>query len=269
MKALIFEGNLATTSQQMVAHGGIPYHQLFCNVMHAIDPNITTEVAYPTEANYTIIPASELQQYDAVLWTGSALDPDPSIPQVHRQIAQSQQVFKSQIPYYGSCWGLQIAVLASGGKTALCKNGVEIGIAKNIHLTEAGRTHPLLKNRTAKFNAFCIHFSEISKIPNRAKILAYNAHSQVQALEITHDGGVFFGVQYHPEYTIATMQNAYRRNHQKLLQMGIYQQTTNPDVYVENMVQQSNIGDFDASVHTQEIRNFLEYARAERKTKGV
>lgn len=262
MKVLIVEGNEAKVSAQMVARGGIPYHRLFCDVIHALAPHIKTIVATPTDADYTILSAAALQQYDAVLWTGSALDPDPSIPLVQVQIAQSQQVFKSKIPYYGSCWGLQIAVLASGGKTAVCKNGVEMGIAKNIQLTEDGKNHPLLKSRTEKFNAFCVHFSEASEIPDTAKILAYNDHSQVQALEIHHDGGVFFGVQYHPEYNINTMKNAFSRNHEKLVQLGIYDKTTDPDIYVENMVKNAPAQDFTAPIHTQEIQNFLTYAES-------
>ena len=38
--------------------------------------------------------------------------------------------------------------------------------------------------------------------PGDTTVLASNAYSDVQAAEIRHEGGVFWGVQYHPEFPL-------------------------------------------------------------------
>ena len=79
--------------------------------------------------------------------------------------------------------------------------GREIGVARNIWPTEAGRAHPLLAGRRAAYDAICSHLDIVTPAPG-ALVLAANAMSAVQAAEIGWEGGTFWGVQYHPEYSL-------------------------------------------------------------------
>ena len=261
MKIIVFEGNTSQTCQRVMRYGGIPYHQLFRDVIQGFDDRISVDFAYPADEGYVQLSAQDLQQYDGAFWTGSALNPYDDIPAVTQQIEQSKQVFQSGIPYYGSCWGLQVAVVASGGKTSPCKQGLEVGVAKNIQLTEAGKNHPLVSTRENGFLAFCLHYAEVSQLPEQSTVLAYNDHSQVQAIEIKHAGGTFFGVQYHPEFDVDTMKAGYRRNHEKFLEIGVYQNVADSDDYVDDMLKQYPHDAFTAPVHPQEIYNFLNYIK--------
>ncbi len=270
MKVIVFEGNTTKTNQNIIRHRGLPYHQLFGNVVREFDASIQVNFAFVADKNYTEISADDLRQYDAALWTGSSLNPYDETPEVQQQISQSKQVFKSGIPYYGSCWGLQIAVVASGGKTAPCKQGLEVGIAQNITLTPAGAKHPLLSNRPSEtgttFCAFCLHYAEVTELPENATVLAYNNHSKIQAVQIEYAGGTFFGVQYHPEFNINTLKAVYRRNHQKFLNMGLYASTNDADTQVDLLIQEYIADTFAPQNHTKEIYNFLTYAKKKKTT---
>ena len=52
------------------------------------------------------------------------------------------------------------------------------------------------------FEAFASHLDEVTRLPAGATVLAGNGHSEVQALEIKHKHGVFWGTQYHPEFDL-------------------------------------------------------------------
>ena len=49
----------------------------------------------------------------------------------------------------------------------------------------------------------CDHDDAVTRIPDGATVLAGNAYSEVQALVIPTDGSEFWGVQYHPDFSVA------------------------------------------------------------------
>src|SRR5690606_9673166 len=164
-------------------------------------PNADTAVVFPADGTNGLPSASRLKEYDGVLWTGSSLSVTNSLPEVHRQLNFAQEVFASGVPFYGSCWGMQVATVVAGGEVALNRNGLEFGISKPIELTDLGRQSSFLSHRKAPYSVLCIHFDEVVKVPENAHILAGNSHSKVQAMTIDHKNGSFFGVQYHPEFS--------------------------------------------------------------------
>jgi GMP synthase (glutamine-hydrolysing) len=145
-----------------------------------------------------------LSDFDGVMIPGSPLhiyDPDPCIA---RQIDFARAAFAAGVPVWGSCWGLQLAVVALGGSVRRNPRGRELPIARAITLTEAGRVHPLLASRPAVFDALCSHLDEIEMLPPNSHVLAANEVSAIQALAVeTPLGGSFHGTQYHPEHTLA------------------------------------------------------------------
>lgn len=145
-----------------------------------------------------------LSDFDGVMFPGSPLhiyDPDPC---VRRQIDFARAAFVAGVPVWGSCWGLQLAVVALGGSVRRNPRGRELPIARAITVTEAGRAHPLLASRPAVFDALCSHLDEIKTLPPDSLVLAENEVSAVQAIAVeTPSGGSFHGTQYHPEHTLA------------------------------------------------------------------
>ncbi len=149
-------------------------------------------------------PGTTLADFDGVMFPGSPLHIYDRTAAVTRQIDFARAAFAAGLPVWGSCWGLQLATVALGGSVRCNPLGREIGIARAITVTEAGRTHPLLASRPPVFDALCSHRDEIETLPPNTDVLAANELSSIQAMAVrTPHGGSFFGTQYHPEHTLA------------------------------------------------------------------
>ena len=123
-----------------------------------------------------------LSDFDGVMFPGSPLhiyDPDPCVT---RQIDFARSAFAAGVPVWGSCWGLQVAVVALGGSVRRNPRGRELPIARAITVTDTGRAHPLLASRPAVFDALCSHLDEIETLPPNSEVLAANEVSAVQAI---------------------------------------------------------------------------------------
>ena len=145
-----------------------------------------------------------LSGFDGVMFPGSPLHIYDPMPCVTRQIDFARAAFAAGVPVWGSCWGLQLAVVALGGSVRRNPRGRELPVARAITVTEAGRAHPLLASRPAVFDALCSHLDEIETLPPGSQVLAANEVSAVQAIAVeTPSGGSFYGTQYHPEHTLA------------------------------------------------------------------
>src|SRR2546430_17725434 len=95
-----------------------------------------------------------------------------------------------------------MAVVAAGGIVRANPRGREMGVARKIALTPEGRGHPLYFGKSGVFDAFISHVDEITHLPAGAGLLASHAFTPIQAVGVTHKGGPFLGLQYHPEYDL-------------------------------------------------------------------
>ncbi|TLY93619.1 MAG: hypothetical protein E6K44_04105 [Gammaproteobacteria bacterium] len=59
-----------------------------------------------------------------------------------------------------------------------------------------------LRATTVVFEAITVHRDDIEQLPAGAVVLASNDMG-LQAIELPHGAGIFWGVQYHPEYSFA------------------------------------------------------------------
>ena len=145
-----------------------------------------------------------LSDFEGVMFPGSPLHIYAPDPCVTRQIDFARAAFAAGVPVWGSCWGLQLAVVALGGSVRRNPRGRELPIARAITITQAGRSHPLLASRPAIFDALCSHLDEIETLPPDSQVLAANEVSAIQAIAAqTPARGSFHGTQYHPEHTLA------------------------------------------------------------------
>jgi len=143
----------------------------------------------------------QLGDFDGAWLSGSPLNVyRPEQPTVREQLDLARAVWQAAVPAFGSCWGLQLMTAALGGTVHLNPNGREIGVARRICPSEAGRHHALYAGKEAAFDALCSHEDEVETLPAGAELLASNAVSRVQALAIQDGEKSFWGVQYHPEF---------------------------------------------------------------------
>lgn len=149
-------------------------------------------------------PGIGLEDFDGVMFTGSPLHIYDTTPPVTRQIEFARTVFETDVPVWGSCWGVQLGSVALGGSVRRNPHGRELGVARRILLTDSGRSHPVLAGRPLAFDALCSHLDEVETLPPDGLVLASNEMSRVQALAApTPGGGVFTATQYHPEHSLA------------------------------------------------------------------
>ncbi len=153
--------------------------------------------------------------------TGSALNIYNGGAAVTRQIELVKAVFAAGVPFFGSCWGLQVAVTAAGGEVRANPRGREFGFARRIFLSDAGREHPLFAGKPIAFEAPTMHRDEISSLPAGAATLAVNDFG-VQAASFSVGRGTFWGVQYHPEYDYVDIAAAAERYGETLVKEGMF-----------------------------------------------
>jgi GMP synthase (glutamine-hydrolysing) len=181
LNILIAEGTPATWQAERVGFGLPSNFSLFtaavqphCPDIHCTPLNIADGEGLPFGAS--------LSDFDGVMIPGSPLhiyDPDAC---VRRQIDFARAAFAAGVPIWGSCWGLQLAVVTLGGTVRRNPRGRELPIARAITMTEAGRADPLLASRPAVFDALCSHLDEIETLPPNSRVLAGNEVSAIQAM---------------------------------------------------------------------------------------
>ncbi|WP_082463383.1 type 1 glutamine amidotransferase [Sphingomonas sp. Leaf34] len=223
---LVAESETADERAARRRHAGKSSGETYAATLRQLRPEAAITIVAPADDDADIFQADELRRFDAVFVTGSPLHVYDDTPEVRRQITFMQTVFASGTPSFGSCAGLQLAVAAAGGTVRKMPERMEAGIARRITKTAAGRDHPLLANRAACWDAPAIHGDEVESLPADATLLASNAVTAIQAAEIRHDGGVFWGVQYHPELAPGEIAIALRRQAAEIVKAGLAETET-------------------------------------------
>jgi GMP synthase (glutamine-hydrolysing) len=158
----------------------------YANVLRSLAPDAEIDICFPADGAVQAQSHSPAD-YDGVAITGSSLNLWKAEPEAVRQVELARGVFASSVPFFGSCWGLQVAAVAAGGR---------------VELNPKGRSHPLHHGRPLAFDAPTVHTDIVTVVPPAATVTASNALADVQAAEIRHLGGTFWGVQYHPEFAL-------------------------------------------------------------------
>ncbi len=200
LRLLVVEGNTRESRENYRKSYGKTPSEAYAAELQAVASDATCDIAFPADEGFNLPDGMELSGYDGVALTGSSLHLWKREPAVDRQVELARAVYKSQTAFFGSCWGIQIASVAAGGEVGKNARGRELSIARNIAPTEIGRGHPLLAGRPLAYDAPCVHLDIVETLPPDSTLLASNGMARVQAAEIRHEGGTFWGVQYHPEF---------------------------------------------------------------------
>ncbi len=185
---------------------GVPYAwRQYADMLEAHMPDAGYDVLLPSDEGSELPEGAGLSDYAGVMWTGCNLTIYDDDPRVRRMIELARKIYSEGVPAYGSCWGIQMAVVAAGGKVKLNPRGREMGLARKIHLTDEGARHPFMGGKPRVFDAFISHYDQVVRLPPGAELLAGNDFTRVQALAVTHGRGTFWAVQYHPEYSLNDM----------------------------------------------------------------
>jgi GMP synthase (glutamine-hydrolysing) len=221
LRILVIDGNIAQVRARQAAALGYDSGTGYARVLHRIEPALQVDIVLAADSDGALAPGVGLADYDGVTMTGSALNIYNGGPPVMRQIELTKAVFAAGVPFFGSCWGLQVAVTAAGGEVRANPRGREFGFARRIMLNAAGAAHPLYAGKPATFEAPTVHRDDIASLPPNAVTLATNDMG-LQAAAFMHGPGSFWGVQYHPEYDYVDIAAAAERYGATLIREGMF-----------------------------------------------
>ena len=219
-RILVIDGNVAEIRARQREALGVDSGTGYARVLKRLDASLEIDVVLAADGEVRL-PAGGIENYDGVTMTGSALNIYNGGEPVTRQIELAKAVFAAGVPFFGSCWGLQVAVTAAGGEVRANPRGREFGFARRIALTDAGAQHRLFAGKPPAFEAPCVHRDEIARLPAGATVLAQNEFG-VQAAAFTWRAGTFWGVQYHPEYDYLDIAAAAERYGETLVGEGMF-----------------------------------------------
>lgn len=254
--------------------GGTEAGLLYQRLLTGLAPEAAVDVCHPADSDAVLPSGRSLTDYDGVVWTGSSLSVlEREDPRVRRQIELARAVYREGVPSFGSCWAVQLSVVAAGGRCAANPKGREFGVARRIRLADEGRAHPLYAGKAAVFDAFTSHADEVVELPGAARLLASNDWSRIQAVDIESASGVFWAVQYHPEYDLHEVASLCRLRRDELVAQGTYASTEEAEQAIDDMQAlhrdpaRSDLADklgvaaelLDPKERWLEVRNWLEH----------
>ncbi len=149
---------------------------------------------------------------DGIIISGSSRDAWNDDPGILRLLDFAREVTSRRQPVLGVCFGHQLLGRALGGDVGRNPAGWEVG-ATPVELTAEGRRSPLFAGFESEFAAIQSHRDAVFALPAVAKILATNAHSQIQAFSADER---IFGVQFHPEMDGAILRHRWAERREKL-----------------------------------------------------
>ncbi len=234
-RLLVIEGNSPQTMADHIAAGGVPASKGYSDLLREVLPGAIVDICYPGDAAVSLPKGEALEGYDGIAITGSALHVYAGGPEVMRQVELVRSALATGTPLFGSCWGLQVIAAAAGGSVRKNPKGREIGFGRGIRLTEAGRKHPMFVGKLDVFNAPTVHLDEVEMLPPGSTVLASNAMSAVQAVEIRTNGSVAWAVQYHPEYPLRELAAIVRRIGTRLIGEGFFADEMDMRAFAEDL----------------------------------
>jgi GMP synthase (glutamine-hydrolysing) len=235
LRLLVVEGNTRPARERHRATYGLTPAESYAATLRIFAPDAICDIALPADEGTNLPDPAGLESYDGVVITGSALNLWKAEPESMRQVELARAVYRSGTPFFGSCWGLQVGAVAAGGSVRANPKGREVLIARDLRLTKEGSAHPLYAGKDPIFTSPCIHGDEVASLPSDAIVLATNAVSDVQAAEIRHEGGTFWGIQYHPEYSLNEMTAIMHRYKPTLLAEGFFRDAASVDRWLDDL----------------------------------
>lgn len=143
-----------------------------------------------------------LEDYTALVVLGGPDSANDTTPKMVGELTFIKQALDLEMPYLGICLGLQTLVKATGGRV-VPGSVKEIGFINpdgnqhTVHVTEEGKTDPLLTGLAEELDVFQLH-GEIVELTPGMIVLATGKFCTNQIVRVTNKT---YGIQSHFELT--------------------------------------------------------------------
>ena len=259
LNLLIVEGNTKEENENFNNAGCVPQSQNFKKHIKKIEPNSEVDVVEPINDDSVSRIISSLKKYDGVVLTGSTLRLNEDIKEVKKHIEFSKICFKHEKKIFGACWGLQVTVMAAGGKCRVSPNGPHIGIAHDIELTEEGKKHKIYSSKPKKFTSPAFNYDEVEIPPKDSILLASDKINKFQALHFYVGKSEIWGLQYHPEIPYDYMINLIKHRSKGMIEKNVFKNQDKINQHV-NFIEKAKL-ELSDDLRTIELKNWLNYLK--------
>jgi len=234
-RVLVIDGNQAAVRAKHQSVGGTDSGDGYADTLKRLQPDLEVDIVRPADEEPRLPNGVALADYDGVAISGSALNIYSREAAVERQVDLAKAVFAAGVPCFGSCWGLQLGVTAAGGSVIRNPRGREFGFGRRIMLNAQGRDHAMFQGKPEVFEAVTVHVDTVDSLPPGGVPLAHNDMG-LQAAEIRFaNGGSFWGVQYHPEYSCTEAAAMARRYADVLIRDGLLRDQSDLDALAADL----------------------------------
>ena len=259
LNLLIVEGNTKEENKNFNNAGCVPQSQNFKKHIKKIEPNSEVDIVEPINDKSVSKIISSLKKYNGVILTGSTLRLNEDIQEVKKHIEFARTCFKHEKKIFGACWGLQVTVMAAGGKCRVSPNGPHIGIAHDIKLTEEGKKHKIYSSKPKKFTSPAFNYDEVEIPPKDSILLASDKINKFQALHFYVGKSEIWGLQYHPEIPYEYMIKLIKHRSKNMLEKNIFKNQDEINLHINSIKKaEKNLSD---DMRTAELKNWLNYIK--------
>jgi GMP synthase (glutamine-hydrolysing) len=273
VQLLVLDAYAKSGREALTRAGGSEAGALYAALLERLAPGVRIDIAFPADGSPKLPAGRTLADYAGIVWTGSSLTIHAAEDErVRRQIELAREIRRRKIRSFGSCWAAQIANVAAGGHCGANPRGREFGVSRHIVLSDAGRKHPLYRDKPARFDAFTSHADHVLTLGPGTTRLAGNAWSDVQALAVDDPDQHFWAVQYHPEYDLHEVASLARLRRDELVSQGTFEDTEAADRFIadlqalhrdpsrRDLAEAHGLDEsvLDESLRTREVRNWLD-----------
>lgn len=158
-----------------------------------------------------------LSDFCGVIITGSHSMVTDEAPWSEGLLAFIREMYQTQIPVLGICYGHQLIAKAMGGQVDYRQQGIQAGTV-SVALTEAAHEDPIFSQLPSTFSVNVGHSQAVMTPPQDASLLACNQQEPHGAIRI---GKMMWGVQFHPEFTQAIMRQYIELSQEVMVSAGL------------------------------------------------
>jgi len=259
LKILIVEGNTNEENINFDEAGCIPQSENFKLHVKKLEPNCDIEIVAPGDDQSISNIVNSLKKYNGIILTGSTLRVNDNSNEIKKHIQFAKKCFENEKKIFAACWGLQITVTAAGGKCRVSPNGVHVGIAQDVELTNEGKKHDLYSLKSHKFSTPAFNHDEVEIPPTNSIILASDKINKIMALQFNIGKSEIWGLQYHPEIPYDYMVKLIKHRSKGLIDKNIFRDINDVNTHIE-VIEKANT-ELKDDIRTLELKNWLNYIK--------
>ena len=259
LKLLIVEGNTKEENSNFNKAGCVPQSENFKQHIKIFEPDCEVDIVEPGDDDSIAKIVLSLKKYNGVVLTGSTLRINDNSNEVRKNIEFAKTCFKHEKKFFAACWGLQVTVVAAGGKCRVAPSGPHVGIAYDIELTNEGKRHKLYSSKPHKFTTPAFNYDEVEIPPKDAVLLASNKINKFEALHFTVGNSEIWGLQYHPEIPYDYMIKLIKHRSQGLIDRNVFKNQNEINKHIDSIEHAK--AELKDGERIQELKNWLDYLK--------